>query len=327
MKKTILILLAVAVFCGIVYVGYIIFAAVNVKEITIIGNIQQVYFVGDDINFADAKLEVYYHNGSKKIIDMNKSNVSVALFSTSGHGKYFGTMKLTYKSQTVDVDYCVLDRTSYLLSKEVKKTSTETTELQNQTQKIIDFKSNGICRYFEIKNNKYYMHDGYFDSNYNYQINGDKIIVNLGQSVTYEIKPIIDGNKIDLKAKTFKYSTENPDVLDYIIESEFETTNLIKTNNVKEDKSNKLTIDYSQTKFNIDKTNSNYPVLIVPKNKTIDESGICIKVDYDNGEVYRVYVTSAMLKGDLNYNYEGQSFHINGLYDQREFTIAYKIES
>lgn len=326
MKKFMLILLSVALVCGLAYIGYVIFGAVNVKEIKIVGNVQQIYFVGDDVNFADAKLEVTYHNGSTKTIDMN-GNVEVSLFSTSGHGKYFGTMKVKYKSQVVDVDYIVLDRTSYILSKETKKTSTETTVLESTTKKIIDFGQDGVCRYFEIEDGKYYSHDGNFDNTYKYEIVGDKIVVSLGSDVTYEINAKVDGNQLDIFATTSHFSKTNPEIVEYIVESEFETTNLIKTNNEKEDKSEKLTIDYSKAKYEIDKTNPNYLVVVIPKEKTIDESGICIKVDYDNGEVYYVYITSTMLSKALDESYINQSFHIKGLYDQREFTIYYKFAS
>lgn len=313
---------AVAVF-GIVYIGYLIFGSLNVQQIEIVGNIQQIYFVGDDINFGDAKLKVTNQDGSVRLLDLN-GNVKVSLFSTSGYGKYYGTMKLTYKSQSIDVDYSVIDRTSYIIESEIKKTSTQTIKLSNATKRIIEFQKNGKCRYFEIIGGKYYLNDGNYDDSYNYQIIGDTIKVSLGDDKNYEIKTKRNGNQLNIEAVSKYYSQTNSDVINYIIETKFATTNLIKTNNTKENKT-KLEIDYSQKEFGLDNTNANYVVIKIPQDKSINDSGICLKVDYDNDEIYYVYITNKMLNGQINQTYANQSFHINGYYEGREFKIFYKI--
>ena len=69
MKKVLLISLAVALTAGVVFLGFVIFGATNVKDIELVGNMQQIYFVGDDINYGDAKLKVNYQDGSSKIIE------------------------------------------------------------------------------------------------------------------------------------------------------------------------------------------------------------------------------------------------------------------
>ena len=321
MKKFLIIIMAVGLFCGAVYLGVAIFGSLNVKEIEIVGQMQQIYFVGDDVNFGDAKLKVTYQNGDMKMIDLKK-NVKVSLFSTSGYGKYHGTMKITYKSQTTEVDYTVLDRTSYIVSNIVKKTSSGTTNVSQKSKKIIEFGENGICKYFEIKNGKYFLHDGNYDNTYNYKIIGDIIYLNLG-SETYELKANVDGNNLNVIATSKHYASSNSEIIDYIIESEFETTNLIKTNNYNEKKTN-LTLYYGEKKFTID-TNSPNKIVLIPKGKTINESGICLMVDYDNGEIYYVYITQDMLTGNINESYNNQSFNLRGYYEGREFTIFYKV--
>jgi len=323
MKKVLIAAFAVAIVCGIAYVGYLIFGSLNVKEVEIVGEIQQIYFVGDDINFGDAKLKVTNQDGSVRMMDLN-GNVKVSLFSTSGYGKYYGTMKLTYKTQSVEVDYSVIDRTSYIVESETKKTATQSIKLSNSTKRIIEFQKDGKCRYFEVKNGKYYLNDGNYDSSYNYEIIGKVIKVKLGEDKNYEIKTIKNGNQLSIEAVSNYYSKTNPEVLSYIIETKFATTNLIKTNNQNENKTN-LSLDFSARKFGIDNTNANYTVVKIPKDKTINNSGVCLKVDYDNGEVYYVYITERMLSGKINYSYANQSFHILGYYEGRQFTLFYKI--
>ncbi len=319
MKKFILILLSVALFCGLAYVGFLIFGSANVREIKIVGDMQQIYFVGDDVNFGDAKLEVTYQNGSQKTIDM-AGKVDVSLFSTSGYGKYHGTMKIAYKGQSVDVDYTVLDRTSYVISKEVKKTSMSTTTLTNQTKRIIEFKSGGKLKYFEIKSGKYLVHDGAYNSDYAYKIKGDKILVTLGDK-NYEMTTEIVGNQINLVANSYYYSSVNAEIPTYVIETEFETTNLIKTNNVNAVKT-ELEIDKSSLKSGFSYSGN---VLLIPEGKTVEDANLRLKVNYDNGEIYYVYITNKMIRDNLIHGSQTQSFNVRGFYESRPFVIVYRI--
>ena len=323
MKKFLLIVMAAALTIGVVYLGILIFGSVNVKEIELVGNMQQIYFVGDDINYGDAKLKVTYQNGSSKIIDLN-DNVKVSLFSTSGYGKYHGTMKLTYKTQTIEVDYSVLDRTSYIIASEIKKTSTSTIVLDNSTKRIIEFCKSGKLKYFEIINDKYFVHDGNYDENYNYLIKGDVIYAQLGKDRLYEIKTEINGNEILVKAVSKYYSESNSEIVDYHIDTEFKTTNLIKTNNTSEKKTDLMVIT-DDCKFDIDYSNPGYEVVKIPKTKTIDDSGLYLEVVYDNGEIYYIFIINSMLNGQLNESINDESFNISGYYESRKFTIFYKL--
>lgn len=301
MKKVFKILIAVALVCGVVYLGIIIFNSTTVKDIEIVGNVQQIYFSGDDVNFGDAKLMVTYQNGTMKMIDMN-NNVKVSSFSTSGHGVYFGTMKLSYKTQVVSVDYSVIDRTSYEI---------DNSNLNDGVKRVVEFKENGICRYFEIKNGRYYLNDGRKDNTYNYQIEKDKIIANLGKNGIYEIETKIDGNKIEVVSKVNEFNNVKDSY------TKFKVSNDIKTNNFKEEKTDLLEFDYSKIKFGSFNKN-NKTIVYIPIDGKIDDVNLYIKVDYDNGEIFYVNVVSTMinsnsLENDINYFicvYEGRMFKV-----------------
>ena len=90
--------MAVALVCGVVFLGIFIFNSTTVTKIEIEGEMQQIYLSGDEICFGDAKMIVTYQNGTMKKMDMN-GKVTVSSFSTAGHGSYFGTMNITYKNQ------------------------------------------------------------------------------------------------------------------------------------------------------------------------------------------------------------------------------------
>lgn len=323
MKKILLMVFLVGLTIGLVYVGYVIFGATNVKEIEIVGNIQQIYFVGDELNFGDAKLKVTYQNGSSKMIEMNNNNsIGVSMFSTFGYGKYYGTMKIAYKNQVADVDYTVIDRAAYIINSEVKYTTAGAVSIRSDSKKIIDFKENGKLKYFEIKDNKYFVNDGEYDDLYFYEIKGDTIFAHIGKDKTYEIKAIKKDNGISVEATSKHYSTSHTDIVEYVIETKFQTTNLIKTNNNKQDKT-ELEVMFDKSNFTYFKDNQNI-IVNIPKGKTLDESGLCLKVDYDNGEIYYVYITNKMLINNLRENEDGETFNINGYYEGRKFTIFYK---
>lgn len=324
MKKILLMIFLVALTVGLVYLGYIIFGAANVKEIEIVGDVQQIYFVGDDLNFGDAKLKVTYQNGTSKFIDMQgNSSINVSMFSTFGYGKYYGTMKIEYKNQVAEVDYTVIERTAYIIDSETKITSYGKTNVSQTTKKIIDFKKNGKLKYFEIISGDYFVNDGEYDSDYYYEIVGDTIFVHIGAETIYEIKAIKSGGEISVEATSKHYSNKHADIVDYVIETKFKTTNLIKTNNYKQEKTD-LDIIYDKLAFTSQKENGK-TVLNIPKDKTIKESGLYLKVDYDNGEVYYVYITNRMLSSTLRQDNDGETFNINGYYEGRKFTIFYKI--
>lgn len=305
MKKVFILLMAVALVCGVVFLGIFIFNSTTVTKIEIEGEMQQIYLSGDEICFGDAKMIVTYQNGTMKKMDMN-GKVTVSSFSTAGHGSYFGTMNITYKNQTLKVDYSVIDKTSY----EIKDLTI------SGKKRIIDFKDNGICRYFEIENGKYFVRDGNKDSLYNYEIIGDKIKINLGSGDFYYLNSKIEGNSMVLISTDNKVSTRED------VYTRFSTTNLIKTNNEKVEKT-ELSLYYKKANFDL-KTMNGKTTVIIPEGENLTGSGVCLIVDYDNGEQYYVYITQSMI--NTNGIDEYGRYYV-GAYESRSFKIYYNYEN
>ena len=108
MKKIISIIVVCLIVVGIVVAGVFLFKTSNVQSIEIVGDVQTIYFVGstNDVNFNDAKLKITYNNGSVKIKKLDKDLVRVTNFSTSIENK--GLMKISYKTQSLDIGYSVI---------------------------------------------------------------------------------------------------------------------------------------------------------------------------------------------------------------------------
>ncbi len=317
MKKFIIIFMSAILFCGVVYFGYLIYNSSSIASIEIVGDMQQVYFVGDNINYADAKLKLVYKNGSEKTIAM-QGNVEVSNFSTAGFGKYHGTMRIAYKSQTTEVDYVVIDRTAYKIESERKITNSTSTNIISSQKRIIEFKENGICNFYKVKSGKYFKNDGAYDQTYNYKIVGDKILVGLGSGLSYEIKPEVSGNQIIIKAYTYYYTDSSQEFLSYKIETIFKESSEIKTNSQTQNKT-EFQIYYDECKV---KRENN--VLIFSKGQSIEDANIYLIAEYDNGEKYYVLITEAMLKNKLNDEHQVDTFFIRGYYQSRPLTIYYR---
>ncbi len=190
MLKKILIIVAVLLVCaGLGYLGYVIFMAKNIDKVELVGNVQTVYFVGDEFDYENAELKITYKNGDMKLLKLKDTGADIDLFTTSGekHNK----MKITYKNNTIEVEYDVLEKGYYFIDKEVTTSGSNEPVTNNYkyntTKTIIDFMGNGKIRYYQKYNNghtngsdKWFMNDGVYDSSYNYNIVGSDIIVNLG---------------------------------------------------------------------------------------------------------------------------------------------------
>ena len=192
MKKIIMIILSVVLIAGIVGLGFLIFNSKSIASAKIEGTMQTLYVAGQDIDFEDAKIKVTYKNGNIKMIDLDNKNVKISNFSTSL--KTHGTMKITYKSQVIEVDYDVIEAGMYYVSETEKIVvggspivSTFDSKSSNQ---MVYIRANGECDYYyKDDNGSYLMHDGSYDKSYNYKIVGDTLTVRLGsKSNTLEIK-------------------------------------------------------------------------------------------------------------------------------------------
>ena len=120
MKKMIVIFLIILCSCGIAYVGYLIFRSKNIDKVELVGKIQTVYVVGDEIDYEDAKLKVTYKNGNIKMIDLDSKSVDIEYFSTSVETN--AKMNILYKSETIEVEYNVLRKGAYYLNSSETKT-------------------------------------------------------------------------------------------------------------------------------------------------------------------------------------------------------------
>ena len=186
MKKFILIFLSVVCMAGVVALGYLIFNAKSIASIEIEGQIQTIYLAGQDIDFEDAKLKVTYKNGNVKFVDMKSKNVEVTQFSTSL--KTHGKMKISYKSQILEVEYDVLESGMYYLSSEQSFYADGTVSRPiaypdvKSSPKLMSLRTNGEVDYYYIDNGRYNLHDGSYDKSYRYDIVGDSINIYLGST-------------------------------------------------------------------------------------------------------------------------------------------------
>lgn len=219
LKKILIILAVLLVCCGIGYLGYVIFMSKNIDKVELSGNMQTIYFVGDDLDFEDSKLLVTYKNGNMQLIDLKTANVTVTLFSTSipTHGK----MKITYKNHTIEQEYSVFNKGSYFVDS-VKTTLmpsgnviSNTYELEKSTT-IYSFLGDGKLRYYnrDTSTSDWYMNDGKYDTSYNYNITGDTITVNLGKNNKLNLKAVYTNDGLlYLSSRETVSPKDNPDAI------------------------------------------------------------------------------------------------------------------
>ena len=126
MKKVISIILVIACIAGLGFLGYVVFRSKNIVSAHIDGQMQTLYLVNETTtpDFEDAKLKVTYKNGTAKYIDLKSKSVKINDFSTSI--QTHGVMKITYKSQTIEVPYNVIKRGLYYMKSHQMKTSGQT---------------------------------------------------------------------------------------------------------------------------------------------------------------------------------------------------------
>ena len=204
MKKVIVIFLVVLCSCGIGYLGYLIFRSKNIDTVELVGNMQTLYVIGDEIDFEDAKLKVTYKNGNIRMIDLDSSTVEVTYFTTSveTHAK----MNIIYKSAVIPVEFNVIQKGAYylknysLVSVASANTSNKTNEAYtvSNTKEMIYIDAGGICKYYTKSVNGWTMVDGNYNSNLRYSISADTLSVNLGKT-NYDIKvEYLDSGKMNL---------------------------------------------------------------------------------------------------------------------------------
>ena len=204
MKKVIVIFLVLLCSCGIGYLGYMIFRSKNIDTVELVGNMQTLYVVGDEIDFEDAKLKVTYKNGNIRMVDLDSSTVEVTYFTTSveTHAK----MNLIYKSAVIPIEFNVIQKGAYYLKnyKLVSTSSPNSSSTTNEsytisnTKEMIYIDAGGICKYYTKNANGWTMIDGNYNSNLRYSITADTLSVNVGKT-NYDIKvEYLDSGKMNL---------------------------------------------------------------------------------------------------------------------------------
>lgn len=206
MKKIIRIVSLILLVSILAVLGIFVFKKSNIESIEIVGDVQTIYFANTatDVNFNNAELKISYKDGSVKLKKITNKLVSVANFNTSVVNN--GTMKISYKSHTIDVDYAVINSGLYYLSDSKIETfsgSTITTDNSGTmvagvdknnndittTVEMINFNLDGTCDYYSrtSKSSAWYLDDGYFDRTFYYKITGNTIETHLGDNKTFNI--------------------------------------------------------------------------------------------------------------------------------------------
>lgn len=192
MKKIILICFTILCFCGVGYLGYLIFNKSSIESVELYGNIQTLYIVGEDLDYQDAKLKLTYKNGDIKIVDITSKNVKVTNFSTSVEKN--GIMKLTYKSHTIEVEYNVIYQGLYYMTSDVLidaddyVTPQPATYSQSSSPMLVYVGAEGRMDYYYKTSGTYYMHDGTYDSTYRYDIKDDTLRLYFGKDEPLNVK-------------------------------------------------------------------------------------------------------------------------------------------
>lgn len=241
MKKVILSVLIILFLGGIVYLGFIVFDSKSVKNVELVGNVQTLYMVGEDLDFEDAKLKVTYKNGDVKMVKLKNADVKVNLFSTSL--EKHGTMQIVYKTHTLKIDYNVLKTGLYY----IRNTTTVTRDQYGQTVTtgagdIVDVSTareyfylgaDGVLDYYKNVGTqakpKWLMFDGSYEDDYSYYTTGDKLVIKAGVK-EFEIKAEYNQNgSLAVKSEIKTYSGDGL-WLNKIQTYTFKQSDLLKAN-------------------------------------------------------------------------------------------------
>ncbi len=238
MKKIILIFLIIVCSCGIGYLGYLIFNSKNIDKVELVGSVQTLYIVGDEIDFEDAQLKVTYKNGDINMVDLDSKSVEIQFFSTSveTHGK----MNIVYKSAVIEVEYNVIQKGAYYLTNfnsaeivplnenldNVNK-SNKSYSISNTTEMIFVV-GGGVCNYYNRTSGKWFMNDGGYNKNYAYTITGDVMTVKLDDK-SYDIRvTYAESGRMIMSTKKLTF-VENTELIRKQETRYFEHTDEMKT--------------------------------------------------------------------------------------------------
>ncbi len=331
MKKVLIMILTAICACAIGYLGYVIFNAKSIDSVEIVGEMQTLYVVGDDLDFQEAQLKVTYKNGTIKMVDLDKKRVDVTSFSTSL--QTHGTMKIVYKSAVLEVNYDVVNKGLYYVSGNYVTTPSSTvpsvTNYSRTTAPMLFYiKDNGELEYYYKEGSKYLMHDGEYNKSYKYEISGDTMRVYLGgDEASYELKANYNSEgTMTLKSTTITTMSNNPDIITRKVEKIYTYYEHFKTDRT----ISSVAVDLSKT------TSTNYgssQYIIFEKGDNIETSKkvILLQVNYANplssymSTVY-VHVCDGMVtRNSLDTTKVTDIAHMLCRYEGEDFDINYKV--
>ena len=305
--KKIMPIISVFLVAGLItFLGFFIFRTSNIESVEIVGDIQTIYFVDstNTVNFNESNLKVTYKDGSVKLKKLSYDLVSVKNFTTSVAND--GTMKITYKSKTIDVNYSVIwtglyfltEKTSHTYSGGEKITSTksgpyvagvtETNQDKTTSIEMINFNKDGSCDYYTRSSStgKWYMDDGYFDKSFYYTIEGNSIVANLGENKQYILKTHVtnDGELTLVTTENNYVDNQNVSFLKSSVDRTFEHYEMKGNRTIS---SGDIEVYSGSQKVDYDSP------IVLNKNSTFDATSfdLYLKVNYKNDSFLKnVYV-------------------------------------
>ncbi len=331
MKKLLVILLSALMVCGVGYLGFVIFRSKNIVNVEIVGSMQTLYVIDEELDFEDAQLKVTYRNGDVKLVKLDKKRVDVTSFSTSL--QTHGTMKIVYKSAVLEVEYDVINKGLYYVEETVNKTpgnnQSPTYYSKTNTPMLFYIKEDGQLEHYYKSGAKYAMHDGAYDTSYKYQIYGDTLNVYLGtEEVSYKLKADYNDQEGTTALKSVTERTDNNGLVEYRLErsyayyKNFKTDRTIKTVQVDLSYANPTTYGGEQ-------------YITFTKGDTIESSGkeIYLIVTFANPlssymSLVYVHVTDGMVtRNSLNTSQVTDLAHMICRYEGEDFEINYRVKN
>ena len=335
MKKTILVALVVILTAGLGFGIYYIFAGRNIKFVQLQGAMQTVYFVGDAApDFEDLTLKITYKSGAVSTIKAKDASVEVNSFSTKEVSKEKQTMKLVYKSEVFDISYLVINKGLYYMSYNEGKYRVPYTPSGNwstnipdcydsaSTIEMIDFKDNGVIQFYSKSNLQWNMHDGYYNSDYNYELVGNSIKVNMPNQSPWQIIPEIYNGNIQFKVSIKTYASDSTTIMTEQNKTYKHTTDM-KTGSFRQITTH--SVDYYLAAAKVDEDNGNVVTFNQGYNIKTSKIKLRLKVTYTDTfmQTVYVYITDDMVVDNsldtsektsasfAEFNYNGKTFVIN----------------
>ena len=341
MKRMMLIFMIIVCCCGIGYLGYLIFRSKNVDTVELVGKIQTLYVIDDEIDFEDAKLKVTYKNGNIKMVKLKEKMVDYFSTSTEGHK----VMKINYKSEVLEIEYNVIQLGAYYLNFDETRVPKDSgvgfDSTSNQydiykTPEMLYIGKAGYFRYYTRKSIGWTMADGNYDDRYSYTIVADTMKIKTPYE-SYDIKVNYLENGVmqmvsDKATKIEGSSLVSKQVIKhFVVTGELKTNQAILPNNETAEDGVKMygTIESPNTSVVVFKEGERLKDLTSKVYLKVTYSSYGIDLNTGNNHQFKtVYVelTDSMISGSYSttdaFNIL-KSFEV--IYEGRKTTMWYKV--